>query len=91
MLSTPEYAAREQIDASLVAADWSYRITRPSILAWRIGYAPFNQRGGLGKARLLQFIESGRLDRELFEKILARHLLEQSWNKFQLQFLDDTP
>jgi hypothetical protein len=43
------------------------------------------------KARLLQFIESGRMNRDLFEKILTRHLLEKAWTKFQLQFLDDTP
>ena len=43
------------------------------------------------KARLLQFIESGALDAARFQAILARHELVDAWQRFQRQFLSDTP
>ena len=43
------------------------------------------------KARLLQFVESGALDVTRFESILKRHQLAQAWQRFQQQFLSDTP
>ena len=43
------------------------------------------------KARLLQFIESGVLDPERFQAILARHQLTEAWQMFRRQFLTDTP
>lgn len=43
------------------------------------------------KTRLLQFIESGALDAARFESILGRHGLAEEWQKFQRQFLSDTP
>ncbi len=43
------------------------------------------------KARLLEFIESGALDAARFESILDRHGLAEAWQKFQRQFLSDTP
>ncbi len=42
------------------------------------------------KSRLLQFIESGRLDAARFQSILARHALGDAWQRFARQFLDDT-
>lgn len=39
------------------------------------------------KARLLQFLESGALERSQFEKIIQRHGLTERWVKFQEQFL----
>lgn len=39
------------------------------------------------KARLLQFIESGALDIQIFQAILVRHNLAAIWKKFEQQFL----
>jgi hypothetical protein len=43
------------------------------------------------KARLLQFIETGALDSERFQAIIARHDLVDAWKKFERQFLSDAP
>ena len=43
------------------------------------------------KARLLQFIEAGALDAARFQAILVRHSLVPAWQKFERQFLRDTP
>ncbi len=43
------------------------------------------------KARLLQFIEAGALDAARFQQIIARHRLVDAWQKFERQFLSDTP
>ena len=43
------------------------------------------------KARLLQFIESGALDVSRFQSILTRHALGAAWQKFERQFLSDSP
>ena len=43
------------------------------------------------KARLLQFIEAGVLEGERFQAILGRHSLPGAWQKFEQQFLRDTP
>ena len=43
------------------------------------------------KARLLQFIESGALDPARFQAIIARHGLREAWQRFEKQFLSDTP
>ena len=43
------------------------------------------------KARLLQFIEAGALDAARFQSILARFGLVAAWQKFERQFLSDTP
>lgn len=43
------------------------------------------------KARLLQFVETGVLDLTRFKEILTRHDLLEAWDRFQKQFLDDTP
>jgi hypothetical protein len=43
------------------------------------------------KARLLQFIESGALSSERFQRILERHALAGSWRKFEQQFLESWP
>ena len=43
------------------------------------------------KARLLQFIESGRLDSDRFRAILACHGLDGAWRKFETQYLGDEP
>jgi hypothetical protein len=43
------------------------------------------------KARLLQFIETGALDSERFQAIIARHELVDAWKKFERQFLSDAP
>jgi hypothetical protein len=43
------------------------------------------------KARLLQFIEAGALDAARFQAILGRHGLVKSWQRFEQQFLRDTP
>ena len=40
------------------------------------------------KARLLQFIEAGALGSPNFEEIIARHDLDEKWQKFRRQFLD---
>jgi hypothetical protein len=43
------------------------------------------------KARLLQFIETGALDRARFQAIIARHGLLEAWQRFDKQFLGNTP
>ena len=43
------------------------------------------------KARLLQFIEASALDAARFQEILLRHGLVHAWQKFERQFLGDTP
>lgn len=43
------------------------------------------------KARLLQFIEAGAFDATRFQAILARHELVDALQKFERQFLSDTP
>lgn len=43
------------------------------------------------KARLLQFIETGALDLTRFEAVIARHGLQEAWQRFEKQFLGDTP
>jgi hypothetical protein len=43
------------------------------------------------KARLLQFIESGTLDKARFQDIVIRHGLQVAWQRFGIQFLSDTP
>jgi hypothetical protein len=43
------------------------------------------------KARLLQFIETGALDSERFQAIIAHHDLVDAWKKFERQFLSDAP
>ena len=43
------------------------------------------------KARLLQFVEAGVLDAERFQAILSRHHVVDAWQKFERQFLSDTP
>jgi hypothetical protein len=42
------------------------------------------------KARLLQFIETGALDPARFQNMVARHDLQQAWQRFEKQFLSDT-
>jgi hypothetical protein len=39
------------------------------------------------KARLLQFVESGRLNAKKFQAIIDRHKLASAWRKFERQFL----
>jgi hypothetical protein len=46
---------------------------------------------GKDKARLLQFIESGVVDAAVFQAIVARHGLTALWQRFQRQFLSDSP
>ena len=46
---------------------------------------------GKDKARLLQFVEAGALDAVRFQGILAQHGLVESWQKFEQQFLRDSP
>lgn len=43
------------------------------------------------KARLLQFIEPGTLDKARFQDIVIRHGLQAAWQRFESQFLSDTP
>jgi hypothetical protein len=43
------------------------------------------------KARLLQFIETGVLDPAHFQAIVARHRLQEAWQRFQKQFLGENP
>ena len=43
------------------------------------------------KARLLQFIETGALDRARFQAILSRQGLQKARQRFEKQFLHDTP
>jgi len=40
------------------------------------------------KSRLLQFVESGRLNADHFQSILDRHGLDDAWQHFTRQFLD---
>ena len=41
------------------------------------------------KARLLQFVETGVLDKVKFEALIDRHGLIEKWRQFQQQFLRD--
>ncbi len=41
------------------------------------------------KARLLQFIDEGKLDKESFQAILSHHDLLTKWSVFENQFLSD--
>jgi hypothetical protein len=43
------------------------------------------------KARLLQFVETGALDPVRLQAIIARHGLQEAWQRFEKQFLHDTP
>lgn len=43
------------------------------------------------KARLLQFIEAGAFDAKRFQDTLAKYELVEAWQKFERQFLSDTP
>jgi hypothetical protein len=43
------------------------------------------------KARLLQFIEAGAIQVEIFQNILARHGLVDRWQEFERTFLKDAP
>ena len=43
------------------------------------------------KARLLQFIEAGAIQAELFQSLLARYGLVDRWLEFERTFLRDTP
>ena len=43
------------------------------------------------KARLLQFIETGVLDLARFQTIISRHALQSAWQRFEKQFLSETP
>jgi hypothetical protein len=43
------------------------------------------------KARVLQFVETGALDAAGFQAIVNRHGLAELWQRFQRQFLNDTP
>ena len=43
------------------------------------------------KARLLQFIEAGAIQGEVFQSILAHHGLVDLWLEFERTFLKDTP
>lgn len=42
-------------------------------------------------ARVLQFIEAGRIDRKKLQAILVRHGLEEKWRQFRSRFLEDMP
>lgn len=42
-------------------------------------------------ARMLQFIESGTLDADRLETILARHGLSEKWERFGRKFFGDQP
>ena len=41
------------------------------------------------KARVLQFLEAGVLDRERLREILRRHGLTGDWQRFERQFLEE--
>lgn len=41
------------------------------------------------KARLLQFVETGSLDKERFQAIVMRHQLIEAWKKFEQMFLEE--
>lgn len=43
------------------------------------------------KARVLQFVEAGTLDAARFQAVITRHGLTESWQRFDRQFLGDTP
>ena len=43
------------------------------------------------KARLLQFMESGVLDKTCFQNMLIRHGLQEQWRRFEAQFLTGHP
>jgi hypothetical protein len=43
------------------------------------------------KARLLAFVEAGVLDAPRLEGILSRHGLIDAWQRFQRQFLEESP
>jgi hypothetical protein len=43
------------------------------------------------KARLLQFIEAGAIQADVFQSILARHGLVDRWREFEQHFLKGTP
>jgi hypothetical protein len=43
------------------------------------------------KARLLQFVETGVLNPARFQAVLARHGLEDAWQRFERQFFSDAP
>lgn len=43
------------------------------------------------KARLLQFIEAGVLDPARFQDFITRHGLQVAWQRFEKQFLSETP
>src|SRR5258707_12183249 len=43
------------------------------------------------KARLLQFIEAGVLDPAQFQSIITLHGLREAWQRFEKQFLLDSP
>lgn len=42
------------------------------------------------KARVQQFLQSGKLDRERFLEIVAKHGLASKWQNFERQFLGDS-
>jgi hypothetical protein len=41
------------------------------------------------KGRVLQFVEAGMLDSDRFREIISRHNLEETWKKFETQFLKE--
>ena len=41
------------------------------------------------KSRLLQFVDSGRLDSNRLQQIISRHGLQPTWERFARQFLTD--
>lgn len=43
------------------------------------------------KARLLQFIEAGAIQADVFQNILAAHGLVERWQEFERTFLKDSP
>lgn len=43
------------------------------------------------KARLLQFLEDPDFDKKKFQAIVARHSLTEKWQRFEKQFLSDSP
>jgi len=43
------------------------------------------------KARLLQFVESGTLDKVAFDDIIKEQSLVEKWKVFSKQFLEETP
>ncbi len=63
---------------------WVFTAEHLAAIALQVGRAK-------DKARLLQFIESGVLDRVKFEDIVARYRLIDTLLRFKRQFLEDTP